>query len=185
MDIFSIVFIAIGLAMDSFAVSISCGTGLHTFRFKDAFFTAFVMGFFQAVMPVLGWLLGHGFSNYIADFDHWIAFALLVYLGGKMIYESLKKQKNKNIVVSFRTLFVLGIATSIDALAVGISFAFLKIQIILPVIVIGLVAFLFSFAGVFIGHHFGKIKRINVGFMGGLILIAIGVKILIEHIYIG
>ena len=100
-----------------------------------------------------------------------------------MIYESFRKKENRCIVISLKTLLILGIATSIDALAVGISFAFLKINIILPVLVIGLVAFIFSFAGVFIGFRFGKLKIINVEFIGGLILIAIGIKILIEHMF--
>ncbi|MDY0015021.1 MAG: manganese efflux pump MntP family protein [Bacteroidales bacterium] len=185
MDFITIIFIAIGLAMDSFAVSISYGSALQTFQYKKASTTALVMGIFQAIMPVLGWLLAYKFATYIVDFDHWIAFILLLFLGIKMIYESLKKDNEKKICFSFKTLLVLGVATSIDALAVGISFAFLNINILLPVLIIGITAFLFSFSGVFIGQRFGKIKGLNIGFIGGLILITIGVKILIEHIYIG
>ncbi|NLE62642.1 MAG: manganese efflux pump [Bacteroidales bacterium] len=181
MDIISILFIAIGLAMDSFAVSISTGTCSAVFRYKQALLTAFIMGLFQALMPVLGWILGYSFADYIADFDHWVAFLLLSYLGGKMIYESFRKKENRCIAVSLKTLVILGIATSIDALAVGISFAFLKINILLPVVIIGLIAFVFSFAGVVIGFRFGKLKFIKVELIGGLILIGIGIKILIEH----
>jgi len=183
MDILAIIFIAIGLAMDSFAVSISYGTVLKSFQYKEAFIMALVMGGFQAVMPVLGWLLAYRFSEYITNFDHWIAFILLIYLGGKMIFESLKKEEHKKeICFNVKTLLVLGIATSIDALAVGISFAFLQINILFPVLMIGAVAFLFSFSGVFIGQRFGKFKKINVNFIGGLILIGIGTKILVEHL---
>lgn len=185
MDFIAIIFIAIGLAMDSFAVSISYGSVLKSFECKKASITGFIMGFFQAIMPVLGWLLAYKFATYIVDFDHWIAFILLLFLGIKMIYESLKKDNEKKICFSFKTLLILGVATSIDALAVGISFAFLTIDILLPVLIIGITAFLFSFSGVFIGQRFGKIKGLNIGFIGGLILITIGVKILIEHIYIG
>lgn len=185
MDFIAIIFIAIGLAMDSFAVSISYGSVLKSFQCKKASITGFIMGFFQAIMPVLGWLLAYKFATYIVDFDHWIAFILLLFLGIKMIYESFKKDNEKKICFSFKTLLLLGVATSIDALAVGISFAFLTIDILLPVLIIGITAFLFSFVGVFIGQRFGKIKGINIGFIGGLILISIGVKILIEHLYIG
>lgn len=185
MDFIAIIFIAIGLAMDSFAVSISYGSVLKSFECKKASITGFIMGFFQAIMPVLGWLLAYKFATYIVDFDHWIAFILLLFLGIKMIYESLKKDNEKKICFSFKTLLILGVATSIDALAVGISFAFLTIDILLPVLIIGITAFIFSFVGVFIGQRFGKIKGVNIGFIGGLILISIGVKILMEHLYIG
>lgn len=186
MDFIAIIFIAIGLAMDSFAVSISYGSVLKSFECKKASITGFIMGFFQAIMPVLGWLLAYKFATYIVDFDHWIAFILLLFLGIKMIYESLKKDNEKKICFSFKTLLILGVATSIDALAVGISFAFfLNINILLPVLIIGITAFIFSFVGVFIGQRFGKIKGVNIGFIGGLILISIGVKILMEHLYIG
>ncbi len=183
MDFITIIFIAIGLAMDSFAVSISYGSALKIFQFKKASTTALVMGFFQAIMPVLGWLLGYKFATYIENFDHWIAFLLLLFLGIKMIIESFKKIDGEKICFTFKTLLILGIATSIDALAVGVSFAFLKINILLPVLIIGLTAFLFSFFGVFIGQRFGKIKGLNIGFIGGLILISIGIKILIEHMF--
>ncbi|MDD2621814.1 MAG: manganese efflux pump MntP family protein [Bacteroidales bacterium] len=183
MDVTSIIFIAIGLAMDSFAVSISIGSCSSLFRYKQAFLTAFIMGAFQALMPVVGWALAFHFAESISDFDHWIAFILLSYLGGKMIYESFQKKDKPCIIFSLKTLLILGIATSIDALAIGISFAFLNINIILPVIIIGLIAFLFSFAAVFIGFRFGKLKIMRVELIGGLILIAIGTKILIEHMF--
>lgn len=184
MNIITIILIAIGLAMDSFAVSISYGSVLKTFLHKEATLLALVMGVLQGVMLVIGWLLAYRFSTYIVDYDHWIAFFLLLFLGIKMMYESLRKEKKKEINFSFKTVFVLGIATSIDALAVGIGFAFLNIKILLPVLLVGITAFLFSFAGVFIGQAFGRLKYINVGLIGGLILIGIGTKILIEHLYI-
>lgn len=181
MSFITVLLIAIGLSMDSLAVSIGGGICMKPFCIHKSLKMAVIMGAFQGGMTLLGWALGSGFSSYITDFDHWIAFALLSYLGGKMIYESFKAENETLVSFSNRTLFTLGIATSIDALAVGISFAFLKTNICFPVVVITLTTFLLSLAGVVCGFRFGKIKNLNVELWGGVILIAIGIKILIEH----
>ncbi|NQV17989.1 MAG: manganese efflux pump [Armatimonadetes bacterium] len=184
MDYFTIVLIGIGLAMDAFAVSITSGFTLKTFKVRYAFKIAIFFGAFQAIMPVLGWLAGNSFRQYIEPWDHWIAFALLSFIGGKMIYESTKVKQtdmkfdpNKLLV-----LFSLSLATSIDALAVGISFSVLNLQIIGPVLIIGLVTFIFSFFGVQIGKRFGKFLGNKIEITGGVVLIGIGIKILIEHL---
>lgn len=139
------------------------------------------MGAFQGGMALLGWCLGFRFSNYIQDFDHWIAFLLLTYLGGKMIYESLHKKDSSLSSLSNKTLLALGIATSIDALAVGIGLAFLKNDIFLPSLIIALTTFILSLSGIYCGIRLGKNQKLNVEFLGGIILIAIGFKILLEH----
>ena len=165
MSFITILLIAIGLSMDSLAVSISGGICMKPFCIKTW----------------LGWAMGIHFSNYITDFDHWIAFVLLSYLGGKMVYESFKEEDSHLITFSSRMLFTLGVATSIDALAVGVSMAFLKTGIWFPASVIAFTTFFLSFSGVICGFRFGKIKGLKVELLGGLILIVIGVKILIEH----
>lgn len=139
------------------------------------------MGGFQGAMTWMGWALGIHFSSYITDFDHWIAFILLGYLGGKMVYESFHEEENGMISFSNKVLFTLGIATSIDALAVGVSMAFLKTSIWFPASIIAFTTFFLSFTGVLCGFRFGRIKGLKVELLGGLILIAIGIKILIEH----
>ena len=135
-------------------------------------------------MTAIGWALGINFANYIESVDHWIAFVLLGYLGGKMIYESMKEGDSCISSLSLKTIMTLGLATSIDALAVGVGFAFLNTVILYPVLIIFLTTFLFSFCGLYFGTRFGNIKWINIEFVGGLILIGIGVKILIEHLWI-
>lgn len=177
----TIILIALGLSMDSLAVSISGGIFMKKFCIRKSLKMALIMGVFQGGMTLTGWGLGINFSKYISDYDHWIAFLLLSYLGGKMIYESFKAEKSSLASFSNKTLFALGIVTSIDALAVGISFAFLKAGIFIPVLIIAFVTFLLSLSGVCCGFHFGKIKWINVEFVGGIILIGIGLKILLEH----
>lgn len=181
MSFITVLLIAIGLSMDSLAVSIGGGICMKPFCIHKSLKMAVIMGVFQGGMTLLGWALGSGFSSYITEFDHWIAFGLLSYLGGKMIYESFKEENETLVSLSNRTLFTLGIATSIDALAVGISFAFLKTNICIPVLVITLTTFLLSLTGVVFGCRFGKIKNLNVELWGGIILVAIGFKILIEH----
>lgn len=181
MNIVTILLIAIGLSMDSLAVSIGGGIFMKEFCMKKSLKMALIMAAFQGGMTFLGWALSIHFSSYICNFDHWIAFLLLGYLGGKMVYESFKEESDTFSSFSNKTLFTLGIATSIDALAVGISFAFLKTAILLPVLVIASITFLLSFSGVCCGFRFGKIRGINVELLGGLILIGIGIKILAEH----
>lgn len=177
----TILLIAVGLSMDSLAVCISGGIFMKKFCIRKSLKMAFIMGGFQGGMTLLGWMLGVRFSAFIADFDHWIAFLLLSYLGGKMIYESFRQECSSLISLSDKTLLTLGIATSIDALAVGVSFAFLKTGIMFPAAIITVTTFILSLSGVCCGFHFGKIKGLNVGLLGGVILISIGIKILLEH----
>ena len=182
MGIISILLIAVGLAMDSLAVSISGGIVMRPFCMRQSLRLALTMGIFQGGMTLLGWLMGVSFSSYITAFDHWIAFILLGFLGGKMIYESFGEEETTISSFSTKTLLTLGVATSIDALAVGVSMAFLKTSIYFPAFIIGFVTFALSLIGVISGYRFGKSKGINVELFGGIILIAIGVKILIEHL---
>lgn len=184
MDFISILLISIALAMDCFAVSIANGVQMQHFMFRPALWTAVSMGAFQGLMPVLGWFLGDRCLGIVGTFDHWVAFGLLLFLGVKMIIDAFHTEKNAvkgHFHVRWTDVILMGIATSIDALAVGISFAMVEASIFLPVILIALVSFLFSMAGTSIGFRFGQLKRINVRLIGGLVLIGIGVKILIEH----
>lgn len=185
MNFITILLIAIGLSMDSLAVSISGGICMKPFCIKKSLKMALTMGIFQGGMTWLGWAMGIHFSNYITNFDHWIAFILLGYLGGKMVYESFKEEEGTQISFSNKILLTLGVATSIDALAVGVSMAFLKTTIWFPVSIIAFTTFSLSFSGVVCGFRFGKIKGLKVELLGGLILIAIGIKILIEHTLMG
>jgi putative Mn2+ efflux pump MntP len=184
MNLLSILLIAVGLAMDAFAVSITCGLELKRLKIKHVFVIAISFGFFQGVMPIIGWLAGVGFRDFISSIDHWIAFGLLVIIGAKMIYESTKLEssvKSKELNGAF--LLFLSIATSIDALAVGLSFSFLKIEIITPSIIIGVVTFILSISGVMIGKKVGHLFERKIEAFGGVILILIGVKILLSHLY--
>ena len=184
MDAITIVIIAFGLAMDAFAVSVASGLAIKKLKVHHALRIALFFGAFQAVMPAIGWLAGLSLRNLISEFDHWIAFILLAAIGGKMIYESFKLESDKKQIDPLRidVLLMLSIATSIDALAVGVTFAFLNIAIIWPVAVIGVITFGTSFVGVFIGDRFGHIFESKIELIGGLVLIAIGLKILLEHL---
>ncbi len=184
MDIGQIIFISIGLAADSFAVSVSSGTILKKMRLRYAIRIATFFSIVQGLMPWIGWLAGSFASSYIRSIDHWLAFALLSFIGGKMIYESRQLQKEPdeaNNPLNIYILFTLAIATSIDALAVGITFSFLQIAILTPVIIIGFVTFVFSFAGAYVGEYFGHLFEDKIELAGGLILIFMGCKILVEH----
>lgn len=185
MNPLSILFIAIGLAMDAFAVSISSGITINRLKLRHAILIASFFGTFQAIMPILGWLGGSSIASYIENFDHWVAFSLLFFIGSKMIYEAYKIEEieeDKN-PLNVYILFIMSIATSIDALAVGLSFAVLKVTVIYPAIVIGIVTFLMSLIGVYIGKKFGHLFEKKVEIIGGLILIFIGIKILLQHLY--
>lgn len=188
MSIIDILFMAIALAMDCFAVSVTCGIIEKRIVLKRVIFTAFMFGFFQAMMPLLGWLGINSFSSSFQSFDHWIAFGLLGFLGVKMIIDGLKPDnEDKQIDPSkLSTIFTMSIATSIDAFAVGLSFACMGMNsfelILVPIIIIGVVSFLFSFAGYKLGVTFGKRFNIPVEIIGGIILITIGTRILIEHL---
>jgi putative Mn2+ efflux pump MntP len=181
----NIILIAVGLAMDSFSVSIVRGfTKTNTKLSIEALKTGFFFGLFQAVMPLLGWVAGLSIVDFISDFDHWIAFGLLIFIGLRMIYESISEQSKKVIIASsFKVLLILSVATSIDALAVGLSFSFLETSIVTPAIMIGIIAFSFSFLGVFIGKKFGNYFE-KIGVLGGIILIVIAIRILVEHLEI-
>lgn len=184
MNFTTIILIAFALAMDAFAVSITYGTSIHDLKIKSAIKIAIFFGSFQAFMPILGYIAGVGMKDFISGIDHWIAFALLSIIGVKMIYESTKleslEKENKSLDIHF--LLILSIAVSIDAMAVGISFAFLKESILIPIIIIGIITFLLSILGVFIGKKLGHFFEKRIEIVGGLLLIGIGIKILIDHL---
>jgi putative Mn2+ efflux pump MntP len=184
MDIITIIVIAFGLAMDAFAVSITSGITIKNLKINNALKIAVFFGLFQAIMPLVGWLAGLSLRGFISEIDHWIAFGLLSFIGCKMIYESITVQSSKKEInpLNVYVLLVLAVATSIDALAVGVSFAFLKVSIVTPVIVIGTITFILSFFGVFVGNRIGHFFENKIEIAGGLVLIGIGVKILIEHL---
>lgn len=184
MDMFTMVLIAVGLAMDSFAVSITSGVTTKNLRIANALKIAMFFGLFQAGMPIIGWLAGLSVIELISGIDHWVAFGLLSLIGCKMIYESIKREPREKKITPMNAyvLLILSVATSIDALAVGLSFAFLKIYIATPIIVIGTVTFLLSFIGVFAGNKFGHFFEKKIEITGGIILIGIGIKILLEHL---
>lgn len=183
MGILEIFLIGIGLSMDAFAVSVCKGLSMKKLDWKKAIIIALYFGVFQAVMPVIGYLLGTTFESLVTQVDHWIAFILLGIIGANMIKEALgKESENSNDKVDFKTMIVLAIATSIDALAVGITFAFLKTKLLSSVAIIGVITFVLSLLGVKIGNKFGDKYEKKAEFLGGVILILIGVKILIEHL---
>ena len=181
-----LVFIAIGLSMDAFAVALCKGLGMRKLNYRHALMIALFFGVFQGMMPLIGWLLGKQFEQYITPVDHWIAFALLAYIGGRMIYGALGS-KEESITptesrMDYKELFLMAVATSIDALAVGISFAFLQIQIVPAVSLIGSITFVLSFLGVVLGNRFGVRYKTKAEIAGGAVLILIGGKILLEHL---
>lgn len=185
MNLSDLILIAIGLAMDCFAVSIACGMILGRTFSWPSFRLAFFFGLFQAVMPLIGWLAGGRFKRFIEDYDHWVAFIILILLGGRMIYENFKKDDSDKKMLDPYNLTVvlsLAVATSIDALAVGFSFAFLKIDIWLSILVIGITSLLFSIFGIFFGHRYFNRFKIPAELLGGIVLIGIGIKILIVHL---
>ena len=185
MGILEVILIGISLAMDAFAVSICKGLSMNKLDWKKALIIALYFGGFQALMPVVGYFLGATFSNFVTSVDHWITFGLLSIIGGNMIKESLDDELEKrNDRVDFKTMIVLAIATSIDALAVGVTFAFLKTNIMLSTSFIGIITFFMSLFGVKIGNKFGDKFQNKAEFIGGAILILIGLKILLERNFI-
>lgn len=193
MNFFAVFLIAISLAMDAFAVSISNGLALSKVKPMHAVKFGLFFGIFQFIMPLIGYLCSKNFSGAIEEFDHWIAFILLVLIGGKMFIETFKNDDisvaNKDeVILSFKNLTVLAIATSIDALAVGVSFAFVGegkgLGILEASAIIGIVAFVLSFIGAMLGRKIGDLFQKNAERIGGLILIGIGCKILIEHLFL-
>jgi putative Mn2+ efflux pump MntP len=183
MDILSIFLIAVGLAMDAFSVSITRGMILKC-NLKHAFIIALFFGGFQALMPVFGWLAGDQLAVIVSFWAPWIAFLLLLLIGGKMIYEGIFRDENDEScqIFQMKDILIFSVATSIDAFAVGVTFAFLNTNILLPVIIIGLVTFGLSFLGVYIGKNVGHLFESKIELLGGFILIGIGFKILLEYL---
>ena len=182
--------LAVCLAMDCLAVSIASGIILKKVRWKTMLLMAFSFGLFQALMPFIGWMAASRFSHLIESVDHWIAFVLLLFLGGKMIIESFKEEDCKQDFdpSNLKVILALSVATSIDALAVGVSFAFLGMKtiddILCPIFIIGLVSFIMSLGGLLFGIFFGCRHNLRVELWGGIILVFIGCKILIEHLFL-
>lgn len=178
MRFYEIVLIAVGLAMDAFAVSVCKGLKMSKVDYKYTFIIALFFGVFQAAMPIIGWFAGKQFEAYITSVDHWIAFILLAFIGGKMIYEAIKNEGEGccDLKYDFKEITLLAFATSIDALAVGISFAFLQVEIWSAASYIGVITFILSIIGVLVGVKF----KSKAEFAGGIILVLIGIKILLE-----
>ena len=174
--------IAVGLSMDAFAVSVCKGLSVKKVGVKHAALAGLYFGGFQFLMPVIGYLLGFRFESVIESIDHWVAFVLLAFIGGNMIKESFGKAEELNDDFGVKTMLLMAIATSIDALAVGVTFAFLEVQILPAAGLIGVTTFLLSFVGIYIGNAFGTRYKSRAELAGGIILVVIGVKILLEHL---
>jgi len=188
MSYITILGISAGLAMDAFAVSISYGCTPKRVPLKHILMISFSFGAFQAFMPVIGWQVGRFFADLIKTYDHWVAFVLLVYIGARMIIEGLKKEKSDDSccdlddhILDLKRLFVLSVATSIDALAVGLSLSLLGYKILTPAAIIGITTFIFSYIGVKMGGRLHRILGKRMEIFGGVVLISIGVKIILEH----
>ena len=183
MGLIELFLIAVGLSMDAFAVPVCKGLAMPKCTFKKAAIVGLWFGGFQALMPAIGYILGAQFQEAIASIDHWIAFVLLALIGGNMIHEALDNDEEEaDASLDVKTMFLLAVATGIDALAIGITFAFLKVSIIPAVCFIGIVTFIISFAGVKIGNVFGARYKNKAEIVGGVILILLGLKILLEHL---
>lgn len=184
MGIIELIILSIGLAMDAFAVAICKGLSMQKMNWKKACIIGAYFGIFQALMPLAGYLLGVNFQEKIANIDHWVAFILLGIIGLNMIKEAISKETEiANDSIKFKDMLILAIATSIDALAVGITFAFLKVNILLAISLIGSITFAISVAGVKIGNIFGDKYEKKAEFAGGVILVLLGTKILLEHLF--
>lgn len=182
MRISELIMIAIGLSMDAFAVSVSNGMAISNLRLRDALQFGLYFGLFQMLMPLTGWTAGQMFSSFITTFDHWVAFILLGYIGIKMILDAVRGEEESSTGnTSFRVMLLLAVATSIDALAAGITFAFMSVNIWFSIAVIGSITFCLSTFGALIGKRAGDALGKYAQIVGGVILIAMGVKILIEH----
>lgn len=185
MGILSILLISISLSMDSFAVAIANGVTQCKVSISKTFQIALSFAVFQALLPFLGWLAGQSVENLIKDIDHWVAFILLLIIGVKMIYEGIRHSEAAEVKeLKLNIIIVQSIATSIDAFVIGISLAFLKEAILIPIITIGVTTFLFSFLGVQLGKMIGNKIGKSVGVFGGIVLIGIGTKIIIEHMFL-
>lgn len=185
MGALEILLISIGLAMDAFAVSICKGLAMKVMSWKKAIIVGLYFGLFQALMPVMGFFLGTTFQEVVTKIDHWISFGLLSIIGINMLKEAFaNNEENHNDSVDFKTMLLLGVATSIDALAVGITFAFLRVNMVLAGLMIGIITFAICVIGVKIGNKFGDKYERKAETVGGIILIFIGIKILLEHLAI-
>ena len=185
MGVAELLLIAVGLSMDAFAVSVCKGLGMRRLDVRVALVLALLFGVFQAGMPVIGWLLGSQFLWLIEPVDHWIAFGLLGFIGGKMILDAVRGEEEESWVVdhvAWGEFLMLAVATSIDALAVGISLAALNVEIVPSVLIIGVVTFVLSLVGVLVGHLFGSRFERPAQIVGGVVLMLIGVKVLLEHL---
>lgn len=182
MNLLELFILAVGLSMDAFAVSVCKGLSVQRFRFKHACIAGIYFGGFQAFMPLAGYLLGVQFQRFIVSIDHWIAFSLLCLIGINMILESRRDAEQLNSSFSFGTMLPLAVATSIDALAVGVTFAFLQVHIILAILFIGCTTFILSAVGIKIGNVFGARYKSRAEFAGGFVLVFMGCKILLEHL---
>lgn len=179
----TIIAIAVSLALDAFAVSLVAGATIRPITYRHDFRLAWHFGLFQFMMPIIGWLVGNTMFGYLEALDHWIAFGLLTAIGGKMIWESFQEiQEYTKDITRGWTLIGLSLATSIDALAIGLTLSAIQVRIWYPSVVIGVVALLFSVAGIYLGHKTGKLLGKNFELLGGVILIAIGIRILISHL---
>lgn len=185
MELLEIILISVALGMDAFAVAVCKGLSMRKMNWQKAIQIALYFGGFQAFMPMLGFCLGSRFETIVVSIDHWIAFILLAIIGGNMIKEAFNKEnENCNDDTSFKTMLMLAIATSIDALAVGITFAFLKVNVVIAVSLIGMITFVLSVVGVKIGNQFGDKYERKAELAGGCILVLMGAKILLEHLEI-
>lgn len=182
MNILEIFIIAVGLSMDAFAVSICKGLSVQKLKPKHMLLVGVYFGGFQALMPLLGYLLGKQFEWLITSVDHWIAFGLLVLIGANMIKESFDKSDEVNDSFSVKSMLILAVATSIDALAVGVTFAFLDVQIVPAIAIIGTTTFVLSVIGIKVGNVFGAKFKSKAEFAGGIVLVLMGIKILLEHL---
>lgn len=182
MSILEIILTSVGLSMDAFAVSICKGLSLKKIDVKKCFIIGLYFGFFQAIMPLIGYFLGVNMKEFIMSIDHWIVFILLAMIGINMVLEAFREENNINDKIDFKTMIMLAIATSIDALAVGITFAFLEVNILLAVSLIGIITFAICMIGVKIGNIFGNKYEKKAQVFGGVILILLGLKILLEHL---
>jgi len=183
MNLFSLFLLAVGLSMDAFAVSVCKGLAMQKITLKKAGIVGLWFGGFQGLMPLIGYLIGSSFQQYITAIDHWIAFGLLAFIGLSMIKEALGgDEEDADASLGIKTMFLLAVATSIDALAVGVTFAFLQVSILPAVSFIGIITFLLSAIGVKVGNHFGLKYKTKAEIAGGVILLLIGFKILLEHL---
>ena len=187
MDWIQLILIAVSLSMDAFAVALCKGLCMKKINYRHAGVIALAFGFFQAAMPLIGWFLGKQFERFITPIDHWIAFVLLGYIGGKMIWDALHEDNEGQACpvdqkLDMKELLIMAVATSIDALAVGITFAFLQVSIVPSVCAIGLITFGLSFVGVVVGNRFGNRFQSKAQLAGGTVLVLIGLRILLEHL---